>query len=101
MEAFLATIPYDQLPFGALLTFAVLAIFRGWLIPRGIVTDIRTDRDTRVTELSEERNDWKEAYLTEREASGKKDAQINELLELAQTSAHVLKSLPPIEGEER
>lgn len=100
MEAFLSSIPYDQLPFGAMLTLAVISIFKGWLVPQGVVTDIRTDRDTRLTEVAGERDDWKSAYLVEREASSKKDAQINELLELAQTSAHVLKSLPAIEGEE-
>lgn len=100
METFLASIPYDQLPFGAMLTLAVISVFKGWLVPQGVVTDIRTDRDTRLTEVAGERDDWKAAYNVEREASSKKDAQINELLELAQTSAHVLKSLPAIEGEE-
>lgn len=100
MEAFLATIPYDQLPFGALLTLAVISIFKGWLVPRGVVTDLRTDRDARLTEVAGERDDWKEAYLVEREAGSKKDDQIEELFELARTSAHALKSLPVVEGEE-
>ena len=94
MEAFLAGIRYDQIGFGAIVVFGVLAVLRGWIVPRSTVVDLRTDRKERLDEIASERDDWKQAYLVSEQARMLLVSQNGELLELAKTANHILSALP-------
>jgi hypothetical protein len=76
-----------------LLAIGVLLIMMGQLVPRRIVTDLRTDRDARIVEARSETDDWKAAYHDEHEARRLQGEQIGELLELAKTQDQFIRSL--------
>lgn len=59
--------------FPTLTAVAILAVIRGWLIPRWTHLE-------RIKDLKESRDDWKAAYLSEQKVSAEKDKQISILL---------------------
>ncbi len=90
-------------PSGALvmlIVFAVLAVWRGWLVPRGTVDEIVSAND-RVAAVQAERlvdskareEEWRAAWTAERARGQLQDRQIDELLELARTTDAALRGL--------
>lgn len=77
----------------ALIGFVALLIFRGNLVPRSVVDDVRKDRDDRLQSLVAERDAWREAYRVSETARMESQAQVGELLELSRTAEHVLRSI--------
>lgn len=67
----------------ALLGLAVFLVLTGKIPSKGAYEDCKRERDA-----------WKEAYMTEREARTAADAQVSQLMELAKTSTAVIQSLP-------
>lgn len=59
-------------PWGVIV-LTIVAIIRGWLIPR------RTHQE-RVSDLKQQAEDWRAAYLSEQKVSAEKDKQISILL---------------------
>lgn len=76
-----------------LLAIAILLILIGKLVPRSVVQDMRTDRDSRLTEARHEIQNWKSAYETEAESRRLQAHQLGELLELAKVTEHFVRSL--------
>ena len=72
-------IPILGLSAPALLGIAILLMFTGRLFPRSTVQDLRQERDT-----------WRAAYETEREARAKANQQSIELLEGLKTNHAVI-----------
>ncbi|MFF4489403.1 hypothetical protein ACFY0F_23390 [Streptomyces sp. NPDC001544] len=68
---------------GALLTLVVLLILRGGLVPRRTHEDALTDRDN-----------WRSAFLESEAARKVEHEQVEELLEMAKLSGHILTALP-------
>jgi hypothetical protein len=68
------------------LTVTLLAVFRavytGALIPRSTYDDILKDRDS-----------WREAHALSEKRREQQDAQVDDLLEQARTTAHLLQEL--------
>ena len=87
LQEFAAVVRIDQVAVAGLVTLAVIYIFRGLLVPKSVVDDVRSERDA-----------WKQAYLTEAKAGTVKDGQINELMEVARTAQHMYRQLPGGEG---
>jgi hypothetical protein len=77
----------------ALVTLVVLLIYRGRLVPRSVLDDVRTDRDARVAELVAERNAWREAYRESETARVEAQNQVGELLELSRLADRVLRAI--------
>ena len=76
-------------PWG-LIALVVVAILKGWLVPRSIVDDTRKDRD-----------DWRAAYMDLQKARAAETAQLVPLVqEYAETTDAFIRSLPrPDRGE--
>jgi F0F1-type ATP synthase membrane subunit b/b' len=88
----------------AIVTFVVLLILLGRLVPRSVLEDVRKDRDARVAEaiadrdarIAEahaERDTWRDAHKESEAARIEAQSQVGELIELSRTSAHVLRAL--------
>lgn len=76
------------------LGLVVMLILIGRLVPRRNVDDIREDYKARIAELIAERDMWRTAHQVSEEARHEDQQQTRELLELARTADHVLRSLP-------
>jgi hypothetical protein len=93
----LASIPWVQ---GSLVTLALAVIFsgfwmvfRGLLVPRSVVEDVRKDRDVRVAEARAETADYKAAWMAMEKARHEQDNQLAELMELARASNQLIQAL--------
>lgn len=120
---FISSIP-SELPFGGIVALGIVALLRGWLLPRSHLVDlrkdfqgqlaakdaeierivadrdarlleVREDRDKRTNELREEVRDWREAHQASEAALAVVRAQNGELLEVARTSEQVLRAAFP------
>jgi hypothetical protein len=91
-----------------LVTLAVLAVWRGWLVPRGTLDllnasaarEIQGYRE-RLDDSKIRENEWKAAYGASEEARRVQAGQLAELLELAKATDAVLRALPRGGGEPR
>ncbi len=79
----LAVLRIDQVALAGLVTLAVIFLYRGLLVPKPTLEDVRTEREA-----------WKAAYLESEKARSVLMAQNGELLEVARTANHILRSLP-------
>lgn len=77
----------------ALVTLVVLLIYRGLLVPRSVLEDVRKDRDARVADLVAERDAWRQAYRESESARVEAQNQVGELLELSRVADHVLRAI--------
>jgi hypothetical protein len=82
-QQLLANSDIEQVPLAALIAIFVILIYRGGLVPKVTVDDVRKERDS-----------WKSAYLNESKAGTVKDGQISELMEVARSAQHMYRSLP-------
>lgn len=74
-----------------LLALAVILIFRGSLVPRSTVDQMRKDKDEQISM-------WRNAYETSQRAGELKDRQIDTLLEAARTTTHVVSAVSEAAG---
>lgn len=77
-----------------LVGITVLAILRGYLVPRSVVTDLRADRDKRIAELIAEVTRWRDAHERSETARLEAQAQAGELLELSRVATRFFAALP-------
>ena len=77
----------------AILAAFVYAILGGRLVPRSVLQDVRTDRETRVAEKAKESADWRAAYVASEDARQVLAAQVDELMVLARTTDQFIRSL--------
>lgn len=82
LESFAGVNPIE-ITASALLALAIILILRGLLVPKAALDDARGERDA-----------WKEAYMKSEVARSVVTAQNGELLEVAKTANHILRSLP-------
>lgn len=90
-------------PSGALVTlivFAVLAVWRGWLVPKATVDQLTSANDRvaavqaeRLTDSKKREEEWRAAWTAERARGDLQERQIDELLELARTTDAALRGL--------
>ena len=93
LTQFFAEIGAADVGFGALVAFAIYLIFTGKLVPRSVVEQIRSDKDRSVQQAVAEASAWKEAYKIEAQSRAELGLQLGELLEVARTSDHLLRSI--------
>lgn len=77
-----------------ILAGVVLAIIRGWLVPRKTLEDVRADRDARVAAAEAREEQWRQAYLTGQDTIRQLTQQHDELLEIGRTNSAVIQALP-------
>lgn len=94
VEQFFGFTP-QQLTANGLLLLIVLLVVGGLLVPRRTLNDVRADRDARVKELSDERDEWKAAYFASDRTSREAIGQVQALLEVSRTSESALRAIPP------
>lgn len=94
MENFFGFTP-QQLTVNGLLLFVVFLVVIGFLVPRRTLNDVRTDRDARIKELSDERDEWKAAYFASDKTAREAVGQVQALLEVSRTSESALRAIPP------
>lgn len=93
IEAFLAQVSLGDVGFAGLLSLAIFLILRGALVPRSTVDDIRADRDAALASSEATASGWKDAFHTSEAARSAQSSQIDELLEIARTTDHLVRSL--------
>lgn len=85
----------QQLTVSSVLLLVVVLVIGGFLVPRRTLNDVRADRDARVKELSDERDEWKAAYFAADRTSREAIGQAQALLEVSRTSESVIRAIPP------
>lgn len=90
----------------ALLGLVLLLVLLGKLVPRSHLDDAQkavekaeSDRDKRVDEKQREVDLWRSAFISEVGTTRELSSQVTELMELARTANHVLRSLPAGNGD--
>lgn len=89
----------------ALLGVVLLLILLGKLVPRSALEDARedarqtrADRDKRLEEKNREVELWRSAFINEVGTTRELSGQVTQLMEVARTADHVLRSLPTGDG---
>ncbi|MCK2219688.1 hypothetical protein MF672_038720 [Actinomadura sp. ATCC 31491] len=63
-----AQLPIVQLGALGVLLGVLWMVFRGHLVPRATLDDVRADRDARVAEASADADEWRQLYISECQA---------------------------------
>jgi len=97
------TVPSFFVQGGAVGVLAIVfgLILTGRLVPRRVVSDIRSDRDERIAEMREEVITWRSAYEKSEAAREVSSNQVGELLELAKTTDQFIRALVTYPSPER
>jgi hypothetical protein len=102
------SIPLPDVGIGGLLVLFVVAILRGWLVPRRVLEDVRQDRDARlgdrdrtITELHAEVARWQEAYRASDSRGDAMAVALAQLAEQGRTAVQVIRALPDAARAER
>lgn len=91
--AFFNTLPVNQVALGAIVTFMVVSLLRGWVVPRSVLLDRMTDKDAQIAVLAKERDDWKSAYNQGELSRQELVRQNSDLIEAGQTTNRLMESL--------
>lgn len=78
----------------AILGATVLAILRGWLVPRKVLEEARADREARIADAQAQVADWKAAFQAAEQARQVLAGQVSELLELARATDDFIRTTP-------
>lgn len=89
-----------------LVTFAVLAVWRGWLVPRRTVDELAraTDRveavqAQRLSDSVTRESEWKAAWMAEKARADLQADQLGDLMELAKTTDAFIRELRQVARE--
>ena len=93
ISAFFASLPTDQIALGALVTFMVFSLLRGWVVPRSVLVDRIADKDKQIAELVKERDDWKKAHDVSEEGRALLKEQNGALISGAETTNRLMESM--------
>lgn len=91
--SFFLTLRPDQVALGAIVTFMVIGLLRGWVVPRSVLVDRMDDMKLQNAALAVERDAWKEAYSKGEQARQELVRQNTELIEAGQTTNRLMDSL--------
>jgi hypothetical protein len=83
-----------------ILTFVVLAILVGRLVPRKSLEDVRADRDARLAREEKRGDEWRATALAQEERADVQARQIELLLEANRTTNALIEGLKQA-GQER
>jgi hypothetical protein len=77
----------------SLIVFAVLAVWRGWLVPRAIVDKLDTLHERQLAESMKREAEWRAAWQTSETARQLLAEHVNHLVELAETTDVIVRAL--------
>ena len=90
----------------ALLGLVLLLVLLGKLVPRSALDDarkdaeqVRAERDKALEAKDREVELWRSAFINEVGTTRELSSQVTQLMEVARTADHVLRSLPAGNGE--
>jgi hypothetical protein len=83
----------DQVALGAIVTFMVLSLIRGWVVPRSVLVDRISDKDGQILALKEERETWRRAYHQAEASRLELTHQNGELIESASATNKLIEAL--------
>jgi len=90
-----------------LVAMGILAIFRGWLVPRRVLdalvkasADRVSDAGERVTSADKTAAEWKDAYLAEAKINDVQARQITQLLDASRATQAVIAAIPKAMGND-
>jgi hypothetical protein len=81
------------IPLGAIVTFMVVGLIRGWVVPRQVMTDRIADKDAQIIGTSTERDSWKDAYFLQDEAKRELIHQNSDLISGGETTTRLMESM--------
>lgn len=81
------------IPFAGLVTFAIIGLFRGWLVPGPVVRDRIADKDSQIANLSQERDDWKATARASEDARHELVQQNKDLIDAGETTNRLLEAM--------
>lgn len=87
------SLPTNQIALGAIVTFMVVSVLRGWVVPRSVLSDRIADKDRQIADLAKERDDWKHAHAISEQGRAKLKEQNGELISGAQTTNQLMESM--------
>lgn len=90
---FFNTLRVDQVALGAIVTFGVIGLLRGWVVPRAVLVDRVADKQAQIDALIVERDDWKAAYNQGELSRQELVRQNSDLIEAGQTTNRLMESL--------
>ena len=90
--AFFQALPGDQIALGALVTFMVFSLLRGWVVPRSVLVDRMADKDAQIAALVKERDDWHTAHDVSEAGRAELKTQNGELIRSAEISNRFMES---------
>jgi len=93
LVGFFSSLDPTVLPLGGIVTFMVIGLIRGWVVPKQVLTDRVNDKDGQITALAKERDDWRNAFLKSDEARQELVGQNSELIDGAKTTNRLMESL--------
>ncbi|WNN95018.1 hypothetical protein SEA_MAGRITTE_41 [Microbacterium phage Magritte] len=91
--AFFQSLPTDQIALGALVTFMVISLLRGWVVPRSVLIDRMADKDAQIAALVKERDDWHTAHDVSEAGRSELKTQNGELLKSADISNRFMETM--------
>jgi hypothetical protein len=91
--AFFQSLPTDQIALGSLVTFMVIALLRGWVVPRSVLTDRMADKDQRIAGLEKERDAWHTAHDVSEAGRQELKTQNGELIKSADISNRFMETM--------
>lgn len=91
--AFFQSLPTDQIALGALVTFMVISLLRGWVVPRSVLVDRMADKDAQITALAKERDDWHTAHDVSEAGRAELKSQNGELIKSAEISNRFMETM--------
>lgn len=91
--SFFTKLPIDQVALGALVTFMVIGLLRGWVVPRSVLVDRMQDKDRQNEAVVQERDAWKNAYNQSELSRQELQRQNSDLIEAGQTANRLMESL--------
>lgn len=90
---------------GGIVSIGVLAVLRGWLVPRRVLNDLRAATDARVADKEleiartrEGASEWRSTATTKDQTIAAQAKQIDELMDAVRLSQDLLRALPQPRG---
>jgi len=93
LESIFTGLPVDGVALGALVTFMVISLLKGWVVPRSVLIDIRATLRDQNDDLIKEKTDWREAFFALKGANSELLRQNRQLLDGAQTTLALVEAL--------
>lgn len=90
---FFLTLRPDQVALGAIVTYMVFALLRGWIIPRKIHLERMAEKEKQIDGLVLERENWRAAFETAERARLELVSQNSDLIDGAETTNRLMESM--------